>query len=257
MVEESAVSRSVEMILDQVTGRPEAQDARLIDVRVGPYWSVVRTSVGTGLASTMSHEADRDHGHPIADAGRLHERTPLELAELLRAPSAPESALGLAAVNALAGPPAGTVSDENALAVLRERAGGRLLALVGHFPFVDDLRAVCRELWVFERGSRRRPDDLGQEHMQELVPHAEVVAITGTTLLNGTLDGIVRLVKPGAFLMMLGPSTPLIGCLFEIGFDALCGTLVQDEEAVVRAVSQGAVTGQIPGVRRICLWRDD
>ena len=46
-------------------------------------------------------------------------------------------------------------------------------------------------------------------------------------------------------------------CLFALGFDALCGTVVEDDEAVVRAVSQGAVTGQIRGVRRVCLFREE
>jgi uncharacterized protein (DUF4213/DUF364 family) len=93
--------------------------------------------------------------------------------------------------------------------------------------------------------------------MEELIPHAEVVAITATTLLNGTLDPVTELLGPGSFTVMLGPSTPFAPCLFDLGFDALCGTVVEDGDAVVRAVSQGAVTGQIPGVRRVCLLREE
>jgi uncharacterized protein (DUF4213/DUF364 family) len=223
---------------------------------VGPFWTVVRTSIGTGMASTM---ADAGHGGgqpPIRDAGSLEERAPLELAALLRSTSPPEAAVGLAAVNALLGVPARAVTERNAAAVLRERGRGHLVALVGRFPFTDALRATCRELWVFERGTRRRPDELGEEHMDELLPHAELVAVTATSLLNGTLDRIVSLVSRDAFLMLLGPSTPLAQCLLAAGFDVLCGTVVEAPEAVVRAVSQGAVTGQIRGVRRVCLWRE-
>jgi uncharacterized protein (DUF4213/DUF364 family) len=234
-----------------------ARDAELIDVRVGPYWTVVRTSTGTGLASTMSHETDRDQAHPIADAGKLLEGTPLELAAHLRSRSAPEAAVGLAAVNALLPRPNSGVAEVNAADLLCDRGAGRLLALVGHFPFVDRLRIACREVWVFERGGRQRPGDLGERHMEELIPHAEVVAITATTLLNGTIDRVARLVAPGSFMVMLGPSTPYATSLFELGFDALCGTVVEDDEAVVRAVSQGAVTGQIRGVRRVCLFREE
>lgn len=248
---------SVERILDEVAHRSAARDADLIDVRVGPYWTVVRTSIGTGLASTMSHEADRGRAHPIRHAGELLSFSPLGLAGRLRSRSSPDAAVGLAAVNALLRRPTGTCADVNAADLLCDRATGALLALVGHFPFVDRLRATCREVWVFERGTRQRPGDLGENHMEELIPHAEVVAITATTLLNGTLDRILRLIDPEAFVMMLGPSTPYSVNLLELGFDALCGTVVEDDEAVVRAVSQGAVTGQIPGVRRVCLFREE
>lgn len=205
----------------------------------------------------MSHEADRDEGHPIPDAGALLERSPLELAACLRSRSAPEAAVGLATVNALLPRPTGNLDEVNAADLLCDRAAGRLLAVVGHFPFVDRLRSACREVWVFERGGRQRPGDLDELHMAELIPHAEVVAITATTLLNGTLDRIVGLIVPGTYVVMLGPSTPYANCLFESGFDVLCGTVVDDDEAVVRAVSQGAVTGQIPGVRRVCLFREE
>jgi uncharacterized protein (DUF4213/DUF364 family) len=246
----------VERILEEVARRDAVRDADLIDVRVGPYWTAVKTSLGTGLASTMSHETERDQAHPIADAGELHERTPLELSACLRSRSAPEAAVGLAAVNALLPRPTGNLAEVNAADLLCDRAAGRLLALVGHFPFVDRLRAACREVWVFERGGRQQPGDLGERHMEELIHHAEVVAITATTLLNGTLDRIVGLLGPESFVVMLGPSTPYATSLFELGFDALCGTVVEDDEAVVRAVSQGAVTGQIPGVGRVCLFRE-
>ena len=91
--------------------------------------------------------------------------------------------------------------------------------------------------------------------MDELLPHAEVVAVTGTAVINHTVEAILSRMRPDAFKVMLGPSTPLATCLLVRGFDVLCGTVVEDPEAVVRAVSEGAVTDQILGVRRVCLFR--
>ena len=234
----------------------EAPSADLIDLRVGTYWVVVRTSLGTGMASVLRSE-DHLHGsQPIVSAGGLHRQTPLELTGLLRSESPPESAVGLAAANALLGPTAENLRDEKALAILRERGRGQKVAMIGRFPFADGLREDCDQLWVFERGLNRRQEDFGEEAMDQLLPQADVVAVTATTLLNRTLPTVLAGVRPDAFVMLLGPSTPLTPALFQFGFDVLCGTVVDDADAVLRAVEQGAVTSQITGVRRVCLWKE-
>ncbi len=233
----------------------EAPSADLTDLRVGPYWVVVRTSLGAGMASALRSE-DHLHGSkPIGSAGELHRRTPLELTELLHSNSPPESALGLAAVNALLCPTAADLREEKAVAILRERGRGQKVAMIGRFPFADALREDCDQLWVFERGLNRRQEDFGEDAMEQLLPQADVVAVTATTLLNQTLPTVLAGVRPDAFVMLLGPSTPLTPALFRFGFDVLCGTVVDDPEAVLRAVEQGAVTSQITGVRRVCLWK--
>jgi len=235
----------------------QAPAADLIDLRVGPYWVVVQTSLGAGMASALRSE-DHLHGsHPIGSAGELHRRTPLELTDLLRSNSPPESAVGLAAANALFGPTAENLREEKAVAILRERARGQKVAMIGRFPFADALREDCDQLWIFERGLNRRHEDFGEEEMEQLLPQADVVAVTATTLLNQTLPTVLAGVRSDAFVMLLGPSTPLTPALFRFGFDVLCGTVVEDPEVVFRAVEQGAVTSQITGVRRVCLWRED
>ena len=244
----------IDRILAEATASPGAAEAATIDVRVGPYWTVVRSSIGAGLAATMAH-AHEHFAAPIGQPGSLHLLPPVALAERLRSASAPEAAVGLAAVNALLAPAAAEAVGGNARELLYERAEGRLLAVVGHFPFTDRLRAVCREMWVFERAGRMQPGDLEESSMDELLPHAEVVAVTGSAVSNHTVEANIGRIRRDAFAVMLGPSTPLARCLLELGFDVLCGTVVEDPEAVVRAVSQGAVTDQIPGVRRVCLWR--
>jgi uncharacterized protein (DUF4213/DUF364 family) len=231
-------------------------DTDLIDVRVGQYWVGVRTGLGVGLASVLRSEAHLHGSRPISAAGELHTWAPIDLCSLLRSDSPPEGAIGLAAVNALVGPTARDLRDEKALQVLQKRGADRNVAMIGHFPFADRLREGCRELWIFERGIDRDEFDLGEEAMARLLPEADVVAITATTILNRTLPDVLAHVSADAFVMLLGPSTPLTPALFDFGFDVLCGTVVDDPEAVVRAVEQGAVTSQIPGVRRVCLWKD-
>lgn len=243
----------VEAILEAAADAPAAD---LVDLTVGSYWTVVQTTAGAGMASSMRSETHLHGRTPIADAGTLDARTPLELTELLRSESPPEAGVGLAAANALLGPSARGMTEEKAVAILRERGAGKKVAMIGHFPFVDRLRDDCRRLWVFERGLNRHDGDLGDEAMGRLLPAADVVAITATTLLNRTLSSVLARIRSDAFVMMLGPSTPMTPALHAFGIDVLCGTLVDDPGGVHRAVAQGAVTSQITGVRRMSLWKD-
>jgi len=228
--------------------------ATLIDLRVGPFWSVVRTSAGAGMASTLRSGNIRSGFPPIPGAGSLLEKNPGELAAGLHSLSPPEASLGLATANALLGPPDGRLTEHNAEAILSDRGKGKRVAMIGHFPFSERLAASCADLWVFERGEGRFDGDLGAEMMEELLPQADVVGVTSTTIINGTLPEILDLVRPDAFVLLLGPSTPLTPRLFDFGIDLLCGTVIVNPESVFRAVEQGAVTSQITGVRRVCLW---
>lgn len=229
-------------------------DVDLIDLRVGAFWVGVRTTVGTGMASTLRSE-DHLHGsRPIAAAGELDRWRPADVAELLRSPSVPEASIGLAAVNAILQPEAVVLPEEQASAVLAREGRKARVAMVGRFPFAEHLKASVGRLDVFERGRNQGIGDRDEDAMDELIPVADVVAVTATTLINGTIAEVLRHVRRDAFLMMLGPSTPLTPSLFEFGFDVLCGTVVDDGDAAMRAIGQGAVTSQIPGVRRVALW---
>jgi CheY-like chemotaxis protein len=81
-------------------------DGVVQDVQVGAFWTAVVAEVDgrrrCGLASTLRND-DHHHGGgaPVQDAGRLTERSALELAELARSRSLTEAAIGMAAINAL------------------------------------------------------------------------------------------------------------------------------------------------------------
>jgi hypothetical protein len=82
-----------------------------------------------------------------------------------------------------------------------------------------------------------------------------VVAISSTTLINGTFEGLVALCRPDAYVLLLGPSTPLSPLLFDHGVQLLSGALVDDVDSVLRLVSQGASFRQIHrhGVRLVTM----
>jgi len=58
--------------------------------------------------------------------------------------------------------------------------------LVGHFPFIPKLRPAVGQLWVIEQ--RPAEGDYPAEAAADLIPQADVVAITSSALINHTLS---------------------------------------------------------------------
>ena len=226
------------------------------DVRVGTHWTavVVETPLGpkAGLASTqLAH--DLTHTRPaVADAGKLIGREARALAGLALSESPTERTIGLATINALLEvDEAARCVERNAEDLILERGRGRKVAIIGHFPFVPRVREVAAECWVLELNPA--PGDLDASRAPEVIPQADVVAITGMTLVNGTFEQVAGLAPPAAFALLLGATTPLAPLLFEYGIGAISGTILVDIPIALVAVSQGANFRQIPGKRLVTM----
>ena len=221
------------------------EDAAVRSVLIGAHWTVV-CSRHCGMAATM---ASSHIGAPPAD--HWLQRGARELAEMAHSADLQEASLGVAAINSLLEVDESLAVQVNASDVLAERGRGKRVAVVGHFPFVPQLRSAVGQLWVIEQHPVE--DDYPAEAATDLIPRADVVAITGSTLVNHTLEGLLALCRPGATVLLLGPSTPLSPLLFDYGVDILSGTRVIDEAAVLRTVSQGASFRQVEGVKLLTL----
>ncbi|MDH4207528.1 MAG: DUF364 domain-containing protein [Anaerolineae bacterium] len=227
-------------------------DTPVREVRIGAFWTAVVLEGGrSGLASALRDD-DHHHGQdPVRRAGHLHERSARELAELARSDSLLEASVGLAAINALLDVDEDACLELNAEQVILEQGAGKSVVVVGHFPFIPRVREATRQLWVLEK--RPGQGDLPAEAAPEVIPKADVVAITGTSLINHTFEELIGLCRPEAFVLVLGPTTPLSPVLFDYGADVISGTLVTDPETVLRYVSQGASFRQIKRSRGVKL----
>lgn len=247
-------------ILDQLLAT--VPDGPVLEVRVGAFWTAVLVNLDgqprCGLASTLRRGGHHHGAGPeVPEAGRLLARSARQLAELARSASPMEASIGMAALNALLPRHESRWVDLNAEAVMAEHGAGKQVALVGHFPFIPRLEERVGKLWVLE--NRPRDRDLPAEAAPEVIPRADLVAITGTTMINHTFDELLALCRPEAMVLVLGPSTPLSPLLFERGVDLLSGSIVEDIEAVLQAVSQGANFRQVKrfGVRLVTMQKNE
>jgi len=220
------------------------------DIRQGPFQTAVLTN-HCGLASTL-----RDYGHhqdyaPVKEAGGLIGKEALEIAKMAYSSSLLEAAIGMATINSLLDIDQGHCLSLNASDLLAEKGKGKKIALIGHFPFIPRLRQMAKELWVMEQHPRE--GDFAEGKAESLVPQADVVGITGSAFTNHTIEHLLSLCRPEAYIIILGPTAPLSPLLFDYGVDAISGTKVVNPEAVLRCVSQGATFRQIKGIRLLTM----
>lgn len=203
-------------------------------VIAGQVWSLVQTDHAAGLAVSACPPLRETHG----TAFRLSGWPLIKLAELSLSWNGREAAIGSAAICAASNAPeryAGA-DEANGKDLLLQKAVGKKVGLVGHFPWADEIRAVAGSLSVFEQ--RPHDGDLPEQAEEYLLPRLDVVAITGSALVNKTLPRLLELAG-GAWVMVIGPSTPLSVVLFDYGVDALSGCVVRDPEELAEIVCEG------------------
>jgi len=233
-------------ILDDLISRLPQKPVPVRSVLVGVHWTAV-CSTTCGLATTVTGGGCHNHESLVCSVGHLHEKSAQELAALALSDNTIEASIGVAAINSLLVPDEHNAVALNASEVLIKKGAGKNVALVGHFPFIPRLRTAVGNLWVIEQ--HPTGEDYPAESAEVFIPRADIVAITGSALINHTLDDLLGLCRPDAEVLILGPSTPLSPVLFEHGATIIAGARVADESAVLHAIGQGAIFQQVMGVR--------
>ncbi|MEA5036951.1 hypothetical protein SDC9_39585 [bioreactor metagenome] len=215
-------------------------------VCIGAHWTAV-CSTHCGLAATIIGEDVRDHTTLVRDAGHLLEKSAQELAGYALSKNTLEAGIGIAAINSLLEVNEQNAAEINAADLLMEKGAGKTVALVGHFPFIQKLRERVGTLQVLEIHPAK--DEYPKEAAGEIIPQADVVGITGSSLVNHTMDDLLDLCDPNAQVIILGPTTPLSPVMFDHGASVIAGSRVINETSVLAAVGQGASFRQISGVK--------
>ncbi len=162
-------------------------------------------------------------------------------------------ALAVATLNALAetlwrrdGPPASAeLLAGDAFAALR-MAPNQRVALVGAFPpYLRELRRRGQPFTVLELDAttlklEELPYYLPADRAPDVIPKADVFITTGTSLSNSSLDGMLRLLRPGVEAAVIGPTTTLIAEPYaRRGVTVLGGTRVLAPDELLDLLAEG------------------
>jgi len=195
---------------------------------IGLFFTGVKLSSGEAGACATPREAVPEGVCCPLSAGKapfraLHGRA---AAELMRDAAGPEGlarAVGIATLNALA-ERCWTVRPHPEMELrpavdafdATDIHAGEQIVLVGAFiPFLKELKRRRLAYLVLEQNpaalkGEELPFYRPAEAAGEVVPQAEVLLITGATLLNDTLEDLLALARPGARVAVVGPTVGLL-----------------------------------------------
>ncbi len=239
-------TNSIKYDLIQSVKGIEAQSGQIL---VGANLTLVQ-GAHWGMASTLT-EADV-HRNFIEDIGSVETRPVQDLVQKLLSERLFEASLGMAALNSVLPLPT-TLQFADAYAEIESHSAGKKVAVVGHFPFVNRLRKIAQNCWVFER--RLQDGDLPSAEMPDYLPDVDVLVLTAQIITNNCFAKIISL-APKAYKIMLGPSTPMSPVLFDYGLDVIGGIRVGDAKQVYNYIAQGAHFKQLRGIEKITLKRN-
>ncbi len=141
-------------------------------------------------------------------------------------------------------------------------SAGRVITIVGAFQsYMDRLSAEPCELHVLELDPGAFPERHRRLYVPagqaaEVLARSDAVIITGSTLVNQTMDDLLGFIRPGAFTAVVGPSSGLIpDALFRKGV-SLIGTIrILDPEAMFTVISEAGSGYHLFGTcaEKICL----
>lgn len=238
---------------------PELGTLTVERVVIGVFFTGVRLSNGFGgLCATPVKSLPEavccpSSVHAMPLPGRMRGRKARELLDEIERESGLRRAVGVAVLNALAAACRDRCSsaehtlltDTDAFDAARIRPSDHVV-LVGAFgPFIRALRQREQSFVVLEKD----PSTLRQDEMRwyrpaeaaaEVVPRADVLLVTGTTLVNDTLEDLLDLARRDAEVVMIGPTVSLLPeALFRRGVRVAGGVRVTDPDALLDLLAEG------------------
>lgn len=227
-----------ENIIEEALGL--AKGKRVADVRLGLGYSCVELDSGEmGLAYTFQSDPKVECTvfkgmQPVA--GKPAE----QVIDMLTSEDGLAVTIALATANAVLNNREQTYIDGDLIETLNI-APSDTISMIGAFlPVIAQLKGKVATLNVFERNEAYPTDILPAEQAYDYLPKSDVAIVTSTTILNATIDQLLKTAENCREVIMLGASTPLSTEVFSgTPVTALSGVVVADKVAVARTLSEG------------------
>ena len=136
-------------------------------------------------------------------------------------------------------------SKTDALDVISMPEESRIVVVGAIVPVLQKLKQWGGKWWVIERDQKTLKADemehfVPAEYSRRTLDRADVLIVTGTTLLNHTLDGILKETRLGIEITVMGPTASILpDPLFQRGVNTVGGVRVKRPDDLLKILSAG------------------
>jgi len=243
------LKKTLKVLIDKVKEKdiPETKE-----VLIGKKFMAVLLDgyLGTGYAP----REDTPTCNVFNGAGILHNKNAIELAEFVSSDDVFERAVGVAAINALSQ----YVIDENKenynfysnldilkLLPLTPESKVGMVGVIG--PFIQYLTKNSKEFVIVDDNPAipegKTPQGYVISRDIKSIAHTDIVLMTGSTIIEHSLEGPINAVKNATFKVVIGPTASWIPEIaFDLGINAACGMRFKEPLKAFRTIMQGGGT---------------
>jgi len=229
------------------------------DLVIGIFFTGVKLSTGhAGVAFTPIGEIPEAVCCPTSaarmpQAGKLRGTPVSETIKYALDPNVLKSAIGIATLNALSRWMIES-EDETDYHIVKEADGFDLLkiepretiSLIGAFaPYIRRLKMMGNPFFIIEkRAQTLRLDEMKyfkpDSEMRNALEKSGVVIITGTAIVNHTIDHILSFVRNGIRAAIIGPTASMIpDAFFKRGITTVAGIHILDPDLMIKILKEG------------------
>lgn len=223
--------RVYELLLDHAHSKHQVEL-----INIGLVWTLCKAK-HYGLA--MSPQLPT---RTLSWSGTLVGKPLNELCTWINQWDAYQATIGLAAINAALSSNSALLNgislSAGNLAVFEHflpKLQGKKVVVIGRYPFIENY-ADQFDLIIIER--QPTTGDYPDTACEFLLPTADWVFLTATSLINKTFPRLVELAS-SATTVLMGPSTPWLAELAEFGIDYLAGVQVSDAKKLQQTIAEG------------------
>ena len=253
----SVIAETVDLITERFP--ISLEEVWVDDLVIGLFFTGVKLSNGhAGVAFTPIGEIPEAVCCPttaarMPQAGGLEGKPASEIVQYATDKNVIKSAIGVATLNALS--QSIMESSEGAdYQMVKEMDGFDLLkiqshetvSLIGAFsPYIKRLKMMGNPFYIIEKHPQTlRPDEMKyfkpEKEMASALEKSGVVVLTGTSIVNHSIDPILHFLRNGKRAGIIGPTASMIpDAFFKRGIHVMAGVRISNPDLMIKILKQG------------------